>query len=208
MRTVGQFLKAARVQKKLSLSSLEEQTKIKKVFLEAIEKCKWDSLPEYPVVLGFVRNVSLYLGEDPEKTSALLRRDYPPRDLSVNPKPDVSRKFVWSPKLTFIAGVGLTVAVFLGYLSLQYIRFVSPPRLIVNSPLENQEVTQKKIIVSGKTDTDAVVVINNQPIILDNDGNFSVEIEVAEKTEEIIVDAKARSGKETVVKRKITVNLK
>jgi cytoskeletal protein RodZ len=104
MKTIGVLLKEARTKKRYSRARLEKGTKIKKEFIEALEKEKWEELPELPVVQGFVKNIAQFLKIDDKRAAALLRRDYPPKTLSINPKPDVSEKFTWSPKLTFIAG--------------------------------------------------------------------------------------------------------
>ncbi|MFZ5933120.1 MAG: helix-turn-helix domain-containing protein [Patescibacteria group bacterium] len=208
MKTIGSLIKEARTRKKISLTKLEGVTKIKKEFLQALEAEAWNKLPEYPVVSGFVKNIAHALGVSERNLLAVLRRDYPPQSLPINPKPDVEDRFVWSPKLTFMVGVGIVVVFLLAYLTLQYKKFVSPPSLSVFEPKEGQTVSQRTLKVSGKTDSDATVKINNQPVILDADGNFSAEILVYEGTTEIEIRAKSRAGKQTVVRRKIVPELK
>jgi len=207
MRTIGQTLKEARVRKRYSLGRLEELIKIKKVFLVSLEKEEWEMLPEFPVVVGFVKNIAKFLDIDERGAVALLRRDYPPKKLTINPKPDVSDKFTWSPKFTFLVGAGLIIALLLGYLGFQYIRFISPPALVVTTPVQNQIVKQTNLEVSGKTSTDATVKINNQPVVVSDEGEFNAEIGIFEGTKEIIVQAISRSGKETVVRRTIKPEL-
>ncbi|HJX59181.1 hypothetical protein A2V61_03640 [Candidatus Woesebacteria bacterium RBG_19FT_COMBO_47_8] len=208
MKTIGSFIKDARAKKRYSLAKLEEATKIKKDFIEAIEKEDWKTLPDYSVVVGFVKNIAAYLQAGERQAIALLRRDYPPQKLSINPKPDVSRQFVWSPKLTFFVGVGAVIAIIVGYLIFQYVRFINPPHLEVFEPKEGQVVNTAAIRVSGKTDGDAVIKANNQPILVSDDGKFSADIEIFAGTGEIVVKAVSRSGKETTVKRMIKPELK
>jgi len=208
MKTIGDFLKEARAKKRYSLAKLEEATKIKKDFIEAVEKEDWKSLPDYSVVVGFVKNIAVYLQVGERQAMALLRRDYPPQKLFVNPKPDVSRQFIWSPKLTFLVGVGTVVAVIAGYLAFQYVRFISSPHLEVFEPKDGQTVNTALIRVSGKTDIDAVVKANNQPILVADDGKFSADVEIFAGTGEIVVKAISRSGKETTVKRMIKPEFK
>jgi cytoskeletal protein RodZ len=207
MRTIGLALKEARERKRYSLGHLEELTKIKKVFLASLEKEEWTLLPEFPVVVGFVKNITKFLEMDERGAVALLRRDYPPKKLSINPKPDVSDKFTWSPKFTFLVGTGIIIALLLGYLGVQYIRFISPPPLRVTAPTENQIVKQTKLEVNGKTSSDATVKINNQPVLVSDEGEFSAEIGIFAGTKEIIVQAISRSGKETVVRHTIKPEL-
>src|SRR3989344_6726231 len=201
MKTIGQLLKEARVKKRYSLRHLSELTKIKLNFIEALEKEDWGVLPSFPTVLGFVKSVAAAIDVDEKTAVAVLKRDYPPKLESVNPKPDVGSKFVWGPKLTFMVGVGIVLAAIVGYLIFQYTKFVSPPALSVVSPKEGQVVTEGFVTVQGNTDTDAKIIANNQPIITDQNGKFKIELEVSLETKEVFVKAISRSGKETVVSR-------
>ena len=207
MKTIGQAIKETRVKKNISFSKLAAITKIKKEFIQAIEKENWQLLPEYPVVTGFVKNIAQALGLNRKGIVALLRRDYPPKELTINPKPDVAREFVWSPKLTFFAGIALVTITVFGYLIIQYIKFISPPKLIVDFPKEQMVIKENSLKVSGDTDPEATLKINNQPVILDQNGHFSADIEVFEGTKEVKIISKSRSGKETVITRKIEVKL-
>ncbi len=207
MKTIGEILKEARTRKKLSRVGLEKETKIKKEFIEAVEGGDWQVLPEYPVVQGFVKSIAGALKLNQRSIMALLRRDYPPKKVSIAPKPDVSDKFVWSPKLTFIAGIVLVALTLLGYLGFQYADYTSPPELTVVKPEDEEIVTTRRLVVEGIADTDAVVKVNNQPVLVGEDGSFVAEIEIFEGTQEIVVKAISRSGKETQVQRKIIPEL-
>ena len=185
---------------------VSEGTKIKKDFVIAIENEEWNELPEYTVVAGFVKNIASFLNEDTNNAIALLRRDYPPRSVSVSPKPDVSDKFVWSPKLTFFVGATVVVLTIIVYLSVQYFSFISPPSLSVSTPNENETISTKVIEVVGATDPDATIEVNGQSALVDQDGNFIEEVEVAEGLDKITIKAVSRSGKETVGERNVIVS--
>lgn len=205
MTTIGQLLKDARVKKKISLSTIEKKTKIKKEFILLIEKNDWENLPEYPVVSGFVKNLAVFLKLSPVSANAFLRRDYPPKKLEVNPKPDVESKFVWSPKLTFAVGISILSLLVLSYLGFEYYKFIKPPEITISSPKENEIIISERIKVIGKTTTDVSLTINNQPIILDQEGNFMTEILITKETTSLVFRATSRSGKQTVLERKIIV---
>ena len=207
MKTIGKALKEARVRKKYSRVKLEKETKIKKEFIEAIEKEDWPALPEYPVVAGFVRSIAGVLQIERRQPLARLRRDYPPKVLRINPKPDVFEKFTWSPKLTFISGViGISLIV-LTYIGFQYVGFISPPPLEVSVPQEGAIIKETSIEVSGKTEPVAIVKVNNQLVLVEDNGEFNAEIDIYEGTYEIEIKAISRSGKESIVKRKIIPEL-
>ena len=207
MKTLGEALKETRLKKRYSRERLEKETKIKKEFIKAIEDENWEVLPEFPVLTGFVKNIATVLKINLNQTVAFLRRDYPPKSLRINPKPDVANKFSWSPRLTFLAGI-ITVSLFiLGYLVFQYLKFITPPNLTVINPKEEQVVNQLILEVTGKTNPEATIKVNNQPALVDEEGNFTTEIEIFEGTGEVVVKAISRSGKETTVSRKIKVEL-
>ncbi|HLD92032.1 MAG TPA: helix-turn-helix domain-containing protein [Patescibacteria group bacterium] len=205
MNTIGQILKEARVKKNISLIKLENLTKIKREFILKLEKDDWDNLPEFPVVSGFVKNLANALGISSNNANAILRRDYPPKKLTINPKPDVGGKFSWSPKLTFAVGIGILLVFVLGYLGIEYVKFIKPPELIIDKPVENEQILQNKVKIEGKTTTDAILTVNNQPIIFDQDGKFITEIEITKDTKELKFISISRSGKKTEIIRKITV---
>lgn len=205
MKRIGQIIEYARRDKKFSYWKLEETTKIRASFIEAIEKEEWHKLPPFPTVLGFVRSISSALDIDEKMAIAVLKRDYPPKKLNINPKPDISSKPSWNPKLTFILGVGLVAVVILGYLIFQYAKFTSPPNVNLSSPVEGQVVSGDSVLVFGTTDTDAKVTVDNEPVLVDEEGKFSTNIGISSDTTRIIIRATSRSGKETVIERKILV---
>lgn len=205
MNTIGQIIKSARVKKKLSFRKLEEATKIKASFIKSIEEEKWNALPTFTTILGFVKSISTVLGIDEHMAIAVLKRDYPPKKLNINPKPDAFPRFTWSPKLTFAIGTIVVILIVLGYIGFQYAKFISPPDLSVDSPKENQIVDGNSVLVFGSTDADVKITVNNQPVLVDTEGKFSVSLGVTEATKEINIIATSRSGKEREILRKITV---
>lgn len=205
MKTIGEILRSERKKIGKTLADLEHETKIKRNYLSALEKEQWTKLPNFPVVVGFVKNIASAVGIDREKAVATLRRDYPPQKIAVNPKPDVREDFKWGPRLTFFILALLTISLIGFYLAFQYWRFQRPPKLTVNSPQENQIVTESNLTVEGVIEDSVSVTVNGQPSQIEEDGKFLLEIEVNEQLSEIEVIARSRSGKETVVKRKIKV---
>jgi cytoskeletal protein RodZ len=203
MKTIGQILQKERVDKEMTLGDLEKITKIRASFIELIEEEKWEQLPPFPTVLGFVKSISWAVGLDRKMAVAVLKRDYPPQKLKISPKPDVKNKVLWSPKLTFLLGVTFVLMCLFGYLGYQYYKFVSPPRLRVESPKEEQIIVGDSVNVFGSTDSDAKIEVNDQPVTVSDDGKFSVSLSVAPETREVIVKASSRSGKSTTVSRKI-----
>ena len=205
MKSFGEVIKQARFDKQMSFADLARSTKIKVDFLKSIENQKWDALPEYPVLQGFVRSVANSLGFDAVKMLAILRRDYPPKKLNVIPKPDVEDTVNRLPKLSVLMPVLLVVLAIISYLGYQYIRFVSPPSLRVDFPSENYVVEDSFVEVYGSTSQDSTITVNNQPIVVSPQGNFSGGVEVTPDTASLEIKSVSRSGRETTLTRKIQV---
>ncbi len=206
MKTIGSFLKSARVEKSISFDELEERTHIRIAFLKALEEDRWDALPEYPVVQGFVKSVAAALVINREQAVALLRRDYPPKKLMINPKPDLPNKSSFmGQRLVFLATALVVFLIVGGYLFYQYKTFTSPPMLVVVSPVDGQVFTPPTAEVRGKTSSDATIRVNNQPTEIDDNGNFVTEIDISPELTQVEIKAITRSGRETVIKREIKV---
>lgn len=61
---VGAILKQARLRLGKKIPEISQKLCIRKAYLEAIEESRYDSLPEMPYGLGFIRSYADYLGED------------------------------------------------------------------------------------------------------------------------------------------------
>ncbi len=205
MKSIGEIFKESRKAKNITVNDVARSTKIKTSFVQLIEEGGWNNLPNYSVLSGFIKNIASYLELDVAKSHAIFKRDYLPQKPYINPRKDVSKKFIWNPKFTFVLLSGLLFVVITGYLIFQYRKSTSPPELIVNSPTQGQVVKAGSVVVSGTVTSDATVTANNQPIIV-NDGYFEGKVFVTMKTTQIEVVAKTRTGNKTSVTHMIEVN--
>ncbi|WP_127583850.1 helix-turn-helix domain-containing protein [Paenibacillus koleovorans] len=77
MSELGQLLKKARLENGLSLDQLEEMTKIRKRYLEAIETGEYKILPGSFYVRAFIKSYAESVGLDPTEVLALYRNVIP-----------------------------------------------------------------------------------------------------------------------------------
>lgn len=210
MRTVGEILSEKRKSLGLSLEGIEKETKIRAKYLEAIERNDFFSFPQSTTVKGFIRNYAQVLGLSAENILAVFRRDFVenekgqiiPRGML---KPLDEKRFCWTPKLTFIVIVFLLIGGFVFFFFRQYLKFNSAPFLEVFSPVDGQ-VFKEKIIVSGKTDKDASVMVDGTLITISENGDFKEEIVLPRGDNIVTIEAINRQGKKNVVSRKIKVD--
>jgi len=207
MRAFGAVLKEEREKHSFSINQLEKETKIKKTYLVALENQTWDKLPEFPIVVGFVRLISSQLGVKQNNLVALLRRDYQPANLTkkISPPREVFLKGI-TPKVWGIMVAVLLLLMGVGYLVFQYVDYNRNPKLVLTAPVEGVVVKSgTKINLEGKTDTDASVFFNNQAMYINHEGVFKTEYTVLESTV-LSVTAISRAGKKTEVAREVKVS--
>jgi len=73
-----------------------------------------------------------------------------------------------------------------------------PPELTIASPEDGQTVNDKKeISIKGKTEKEAVVMINERQVVVGLEGDFEASYSLVEGSNEIVVVAKDKAGNET-----------
>ncbi len=83
MKGIGNILKTEREAKKITLEQVEEVTKIRRKYLDAIENEKFEVLPGEVYVKGFVATYLKYLGiKDRPDVVEILKPKAPPVDIS------------------------------------------------------------------------------------------------------------------------------
>jgi cytoskeletal protein RodZ len=199
--TLGEKLKKFRSEGRITLFEVSRETKIPVKYLEMIEEGKYESLPPDVYVRGFLRGYGEYLGLDPEKLVGLYQRE---RDIEENitkeetkPIAKVKRvpSFVVTPK---IITAGIVTLIILGgffYLYKEIGRFAAEPRLSIAEPSENTSIDNNSVIVSGFTDQDAKLFINDQPVLVNEKGEFRENILLQNGVNNITISATNRFGK-------------
>ena len=132
MKTAGQILKAERLRKKLSIARVAKATKIRPLYLKALENDRYQELPSPTSARGFVRNYADFLGLPLKDILAVFRRDFDEKKVDGRFGGETLRvaakaKFNWTPKLTTIAAAAILIGLFLAYLVWQYLSLKSAP---------------------------------------------------------------------------------
>lgn len=77
MSELGQLLKKARLEKGISLDDLQDTTKIRKRYLEAIENGEYNVLPGNFYVRAFIKSYAEAVGLDPDEVLAMYKNVIP-----------------------------------------------------------------------------------------------------------------------------------
>src|SRR3989339_1899418 len=96
--------------------------------------------------------------------------------------------------------IGIATLAFLGFLILQLVSWWSLPKLKLIQPKDG-ETYGEKVTIKGIADPDASVSINGQKVILDRNGQFSLDLILSSGTQSVIVESVNRLGKATSLNR-------
>jgi len=212
-KSLGEILKKARLERALSIKDVERLTKIRAKYLEALEDGHYEKLPADVYVKGFLKTYSRILMLDEKKVIQLYKRE---TSIQKNikktkepqiPKPLKSPRIIITPK-SFITAILLLVSlIVLSYIWYQFVHFAGPPPLTIHYPPKELTTKSASIVIEGKTNPEAEVLINNQLIATNPDGNFSVTITLQNGLNIITITARSKTGKETSEERKILADL-
>jgi len=211
MKKVGDILRSRRIEKNLSLEDVEKKTKIRKKFLAAIEIGQHDDFSSVTYIRGFIKNYSEFLGLPVSEILALFRREYEGnKEYNLLPKPldKHTQKSLFlriTPQLMSIFVSLVILLIIFGYLISSYLDVTGTPELVVTQPKQGETITTDEVTVIGKTHPDAKVTINNQEIIISENGEFTQKVIVGKKATSIKVVAENKQGKKAVVERIIEV---
>lgn len=207
MVRLGQLLHQQRLRRKLSLEEVARKIKIKESFLAAIERGEFNKLPSPAYAKGFVINYATFLGVPRAEAIALFRREFDEKRAYKVLPDSLTKQTIYGRHIKIqesLLIIGFLVILFVGFLLFQYrAAFISPP-LRITSP-EQSGVVSQDVTVSGKTDSEAAVTVNNEAVSINSNGEFTKRISLFPGKTTIIISAKNRFGKETVVTREITV---
>ncbi len=111
MSELGAMLQKAREERGLSLNDIQETTKIRKRYLEAIESGDHTVLPGSFYVRAFVKNYAEAVGLDPDEVLRLYQHEMPapPVEASVDPLPVRAPRRVKSQSSERLGKIGFNV---------------------------------------------------------------------------------------------------
>jgi len=72
-----------------------------------------------------------------------------------------------------------------------------PPELVIEKPQDGENSRDMQISVEGKTEQDARVTINGRVALVENDGSFSLTVNLNEGNNELKITSTDRAGNET-----------
>lgn len=212
--TLGERMKKIRSEKHLSLSDVSKTTRIQAKYLQYIEEGEYSKLPADVYVKGFLRSYAnaMALNED-----ALCRQFEREKGIHCNIKkiPQSEEKtvpinfsnVVITPKMAIISMVILLVISSFVYLYAQVNNFISAPRLVILKPADGTTIDGSSTHVTGVAEKDALVFINDQKVLVNENGEFSEDVNLKSGLNTITIKARSKFNKEATTSISVNDNV-
>ncbi len=188
MKRASAILESARLEREIDFDEICKKTKIPLRYLIAFENENTKDFPQEPYCSLMVKDYAQFLGLNGEELLSLFRRDYD-RQLPKSLKPRTF--FSLTPQFTFSLFVVILSISFISYLVFEYLKFNRPPPLEVNWP---ESISAPAVKISGKTDPQSTVKINESLVLVDVNGNFEKELQISTPEAKITIEAKSPAG--------------
>lgn len=184
------ILRNSRLDKELEYQEIAKKIKVPAKYLKAIEDEQVDAFPNEPYCSLIVKDYADFLGLDGQHILKLFHRDFEQKRQSQNTS---LPKTIITPQFTFSLFVFISLLLFFVYLISEYVKFNRPPKLQVSWPTNLSAIVE----ITGVTDSEATVRINNDLVIVDQSGKFSKKINLPVNGSKVVVESKSQSGKTT-----------
>lgn len=200
-QTLGDKLRQTRLEQDKTLEEVSKETKIQVKYLEILEEGDHQKLPGDIYAKAWLKLYAEFLGLQ----SAELLVDYKiEKDISdkltkvVSPQKrvrNITPSSILKPRVLKFLGIGLLILALFVYLGWEINNIVSPPRVEIFEPLNNLRTTDSSIIIRGQTKPEVQLTINNELVLLDEEGYFSQEINLITGLNNLEINAKKKHSR-------------
>lgn len=205
-KTVGEILSETRREQNLSLEEVAEATRLRPSHLVALEAGDYENLPGGVYSEKILETYANFLNIDIkslknifDKESLVGRQVKKGAFLKkISPK-----LFIVTPHLIKISIATILVLLLLTYLGFEINNIFSPPSLLVTSPIDNLTTEEPTITVTGRTEKEVNVKINDQAIQTDALGNFNESVSLKTGLNVIKISAAKKRSRENIIYRQV-----
>jgi len=202
----GNLLQEARLKTGLSLKMIAKHIKIDKKYLEALECNAWHKLPGEVYAKNFLKKYCSYLKINP----ATLKIDWSSIDdfKTSRPSEDFKKKarpqdLLNLPKTLRAILILLAALAIIIYLIWQINFIISAPEIEIFYPANDITTPNNILILTGKTEHEVKLKINDQEIILESDNTFSQTLNLSPGLNIIKIEGKKKYSKTQILERRV-----
>ncbi|MFW0862720.1 MAG: helix-turn-helix domain-containing protein [Candidatus Komeilibacteria bacterium] len=182
-QTVPETLRKTREEQSLELVDVSKKLNIQVKYLEALEDGAYESLPGEVYAQQWLRSYGKLLDLD----IRWLIKEYD-REKGVQmqftgfDRPSVHKDswLSWlNPKTLRATGIALATFAFIFYIGTGVYNIIKPPSLLIHEPANNITTDSRLITISGETDPEIELTINNELVLADANGDFAKDINLS-----------------------------
>ncbi len=207
---LGCEIKEAREKKQMSLDEVSKKTRIPLKYLSALEANRFFELPKaHAHRQAYLRELCTLYNLDFKTTFYKFRCEGGSKFLSLI-YPQKIKRFKSDSFSIFARNLALIsfVLFFIVYLGWQIHGIITPPKLLVYSPLEGQISNRAETDIQGETDKESQLEANGTEIKVNEQGKFSGTILLSNGVNTITLSTTKKHGKTTTVTRHVVVSIK
>ena len=206
-QNLGQQLRAMRLELNITLPDMARKTKIRKVFLEAIEQNMFDRLPEPLYTRNLLKTYVRLLGGDIDYVLNRFEVERGTCDFTkasrLPRKRTRAAAFFTPARFVKLAILILTVCGIATYLGFQVRSITAPPQISLVEPADGFTTNQAVIKIVGKTTQNSTVRVNGEEILLSKDGAFETEVALERGLNLITVEGAKRYSRPATIYRRV-----
>jgi len=155
-----------------------------------------------------LREYALFLGLNYKKLAEEFEAEInvlePKKQPEIFSKQRIKSRHLWAmPKIIKNILIFLIICVCFIYLGYRLSKIIAPPFLTVDSPAANLVTDQNSLLVSGRTEAEANLIINGQTVLTDIAGNFSQIINLKYGVNVITITANKKYSRSSTVTRQV-----
>lgn len=209
--TLGEILKNKREERGFTIEKIVELTGIQKKYIKALEEDNKKNLPSEIYVRFFLRDYGKILDLNIDELFSLYKKDLQSTDEKEKLNKQINysyktKKKIWLNFYNFvnipslIAGIILVIAIsfFLIYIGIGFYKLLLPPKLIITNPKNNLLLNQNSIEITGITDPEVEILINDELVLNNGTNEFISKINLQKGLNIIKIMARNRHKKESI----------
>jgi cytoskeletal protein RodZ len=202
-QTVPETLRKTREGLGIGLCDVAKQLNIQIDYLSALEDGAYEALPGEIYAQQWLRSYGQFLDLD---IKWLLKEYKREKGLQMQftgfDRPSIEKRnwFAWLNPQTFkVTGIAIVTFAFTFYIGLGIYNIIKPPSLVIHNPSNNLMTSSRLITITGETDPEIELTINNELILADTNGDFSKEINLSLGLNVLEVTAEKKHGAQSQV---------
>lgn len=204
IETLGEYLQEIRTDLQLSIKEVSTKTGIAQKFLKDLESGQFHKLPPDVYIIGFLNKLSSLYAISADQVICQYQKERGILEQVTRTKAQEQKgwrgyfsRLVITPKLLSLT-VGITgVVAIVIYLTASVAAIDRNPTLEILEPISGSVIKEGSIKVAGKTDPGTTVVINDQEVFVNGEGNFNVTLGAVAGQKVLDIKAKNKFDRET-----------